>query len=166
MELLRELEVDRLNETNQLVTYGQIGTLYKNFGEFDKSIDFHKMAYEIAKKNNDLKNSAESLHGIGMIYQDKGDYDEALKQYQKSMEIAEKIGDIPGLALSMGQMGNLYMQKKEFANALEFFIRAFLIFTKIGSPSANQARNDIERTRDNLPQKQFHDILKKFKLKL
>jgi tetratricopeptide (TPR) repeat protein len=166
MELLQELEVDKLNETKQLVTYGLIGSLYQDFGEFDKSIDFYNKAYEIAKKNNDLKNSSTALHQIGMIYQYKGEYDEALKQYQKSMEIKEKIGDIPGLAISKGQMGNLYLQKKEFANALEFFIRALLIFTKIGSPYANQARKDIEKTWENLPQKQFHDILKKFKLKL
>jgi tetratricopeptide (TPR) repeat protein len=285
MELLQELDIKKLDKAHQLVTYGRIGSLYQDFGKYDKSIDFHKKAYEIAKRNNDLKNSATALHQIGMIYEDKGDYDEALKQYQKSLkikeeignikgvsaslhqigviyqykgdydealkqyqkagkifekigdingmansfgqigriyeekgnydkalkqyqkaketfektgdikgvsyslhqigmiyqykgdydealkqyqkslEIKEKIGDIPGLALSMGQMGKLYFQRKEFAIALELFIQAFLIFTKIGSPYANQARKDIAGTRENLPEEQFHAILKKFKLK-
>ncbi|MGD2092498.1 MAG: tetratricopeptide repeat protein [Candidatus Aminicenantes bacterium] len=202
MELLRELEFDRLSEDNQAVAYDRIGSLYFNFGEYDTALSYYEKslkideernhikgvssslhqvgrisqekgdydealkqyqkALEISEKIGDIKGVSSSLHQVGMIYQDKGDYDEALKQYQKSLEIKEKIGDIPGLALSMGQMGNLYSQKKEFANALEFFIRAFLIFTKIGSPYANQARKDIEKTRENLTEKQFHDILKKF----
>jgi tetratricopeptide (TPR) repeat protein len=284
MELLKELEVDKLNETNQLITYGQIGNLYYHFGEYDESIYCYNKAYEIAEKNNDLKHSATALHQIGMIYQAKGDYDEALKQYQKaleikekigdikglsesfhqvgiiyhykgdydealkqyqksleikenigdikgiansfgqigmiyekkgdydealkqyqkaketfekiddikgvssslsnigeiyqykgdydeaikqyqkSMEIDEKIGDIPGLAISMGQMGSLYLQRKEFAMALEFFIQAFLIFTKIGSPNANKVKKWILETHENLPEEQFHAILKKFEL--
>jgi tetratricopeptide (TPR) repeat protein len=242
MELLQELELEKINETNQSVICIRIGNLNLYLGEYDNALTFYKKAYEISKKNNDLKNSAESLHGIGMIYQDKGDYDEALKQYQKSMEIkekigdikgvssslhqigiiyqdkgdydealkqyqkaleisekigdikgvsyslhnigaiyqdkgdydealkqyqksmeiTEKIGDIPGLAISWYQIGNLHFQKKEFANALEFFIQAFLIFTKIGSPYANQAKDLILETRENLTEKQFHHILKKF----
>jgi tetratricopeptide (TPR) repeat protein len=139
--------------------------IYQYKGDYDEALKQYQKALEISEKIGDIKGVSYSLHQIGMIYQDKGDYDEALKQYQKSMEIKEKIGDIPGLAISMGQMGNLYLQKKEFANALEFFIRAFLIFTKIGSPYANQAKDHILETRENLPEKQFHDILKKFKLK-
>ncbi len=204
LELLQELELEKLKETNQLVTYGKIGDLYEYFGEYDKALDLYNRAYAIAQKNNDLKNSATALHQIGMIYQYKGDYDEALKQYQKSLEIKEKIGDIKGvsqslhqvgiiyqykgdyekalkqyqksleicekigdsrgIAITLGQMGHLHFKKNEFAIALEFFIQAYLVFAKIGSPYANQARKDIARTREKLPEDQFKAILKKFKL--
>jgi tetratricopeptide (TPR) repeat protein len=164
MELLQELELDRLNETYKLVTYGQMGTLYKDFGEYDKALDFYNRAYEIAQKNNDLKNSATVLQQVGLIYQEKGDYDEALKQYQKSLKIKEKIRDIRGIALLMGQMGELHFQKNEFAAALEFFIQAFLVFAKIGSPYANQTRINIAKTGEKLPEDQFQGILKKFNL--
>ncbi len=164
MELLQELELEKLNEKNQLVTYGIVGDLYKNFGEYDKALDLYNRAYEIAQKNNDLKNSAVVLHQVGMIYQYKGDFDEALKQYQKALEIKEKIGDIKGVSDSLHQMGNLHVQKNEFALALEFFIQAFLVFAKIGSPYAKQAKEHIVKTREKLPENQFHEILKKFKL--
>jgi tetratricopeptide (TPR) repeat protein len=166
MELLQELDIKKINARAQSVVYIRIGNLYINFGKYENALSHYNKACEIAKKNNDSINESHSLHQVGNIYYLKGDYDEALKQYQKSMEIKEKIGDIYGLALSMGQMGSLYLQKKEFANALEFFIRALLIFTKIGSPYANQARKDIEKTRENLTEKQFNDILKKFKVEL
>jgi hypothetical protein len=80
------------------------------------------------------------------------------------MEIDEKIGDIAGAALSMAQIGTLYFNQNKFETALELFIQAFLVFAKIGSPYANQARKDIARVREKLPQEQFNAILKKFNL--
>ncbi|HLP47403.1 MAG TPA: tetratricopeptide repeat protein [Candidatus Kapabacteria bacterium] len=160
MELLMELDIKKLNEMNQLVTFGRIGTLYQGFGEYDKSIDFYQKASEIAQNNKNPKNEAAALHQIGMIYQDKGDYDAALTQYQKSLEINEKIGDIKGMAISMGQMGNLYFNQNQFETAMKLFCRAFVIFTKIGAPYANQAKNDIARCREKMPEEQFMAILK------
>jgi tetratricopeptide (TPR) repeat protein len=164
MELLQGLEVDKLNEENLIITYGNIGDLHSYFGEYDKSILLYKKVYEVAVKNNDIQKLSVALNNIGVIYENIGDYDAALKQYEKSKEIMEKIGDIPGAALSMSQMGKLHFQKKEFETALEYLIQAFLVFTKIGSPYANQARKDISTTREKLSEEQFYAILKKFKL--
>ncbi len=244
MVLLQEFDPVKLNEMNRMVVYGRIGTLYQDFGEYDKSLDFQQKAYEIAQKNNDLKNSAtglhligniyylkgnygaaliqyekakeifeeikdirgeaNSLHQIGIIYHDKRDYDEALNRYQKSLEIRKKIWDIRGISASlhhigmiyqdkgdinaalaqyrqaleieekivdiagaaktMGMMGKLYFQKQEFETALKHFIQAYLVFSKLGSPSANQMKESIAETREKLPEDQFQEILKKFKL--
>jgi tetratricopeptide (TPR) repeat protein len=205
LELLQELELKNISDKHRAVAYHRIGTLYLDFGDYEKALSHYEKSLKIDEKQKnikgvssclhqigniyylkgdydealkqyqkaketfekigDIKGVSSILHVIGLIYQEKGDYDEALKQYQKSMEIREKIGNIPGLALSMGQIGSLHFQKKEFAIALEFSIQAFLIFTKIGSPSANQARKEIAETRENLPEEQFHAILKKFELK-
>jgi hypothetical protein len=44
------------------------------------------------------------------------------------------------------------------------FIKAFLAFAKIGSPYARQMKESIAETREKLPEEQFQEILKKFKL--
>lgn len=147
------------------ISLHKVGMIYERKGDYDKALKQYQKSLEIGMKIGDIKGVSSSLHSVGMIYQEKGDYDKALKHYQKSIEIQEKIGDINGLALSMGQMGSLYLQKEEFVMALELFIQAFLIFTKIDSPNAKTARNGIDRCRENLPEEQFHAILKKFELK-
>lgn len=97
-----------------------------------------------------------------MIYQDKADYDAALKEYQTSLEIREKIGDIAGAALSKAQIGTLYFAQNKFETALRNFIQAYLVFDKIGSPYANQAKKNIARVREKMPEEQFNAILKEF----
>jgi len=164
MELLQELVLEKLDETNRLVTLGRIGSLHQYFGDYDIALEFTQKAYELVKKKDDQKKMAVALHQMGMIYQNKGDYDEALKYYQQSLEIAKKIGDIPSLALSLGQMGSLSFEKKEFAPALKYFIQAFQIFSKIGSPNAEKAVKEIAKTREELPSEEYAAILKEFEL--
>jgi tetratricopeptide (TPR) repeat protein len=111
------------------------------------------------------ENRAEVHHRLGILFGEFfGEYDKALIHYNKALEIKEKIGDIAGAARSMAQMGTLYFQQDKFETALEYFIQAFIVFAKIGSPYANQARNDIARVREKLPEEQFYAILKKFNL--
>jgi tetratricopeptide (TPR) repeat protein len=104
------------------------------------------------------------LHQIGRIYEEKGDYDAALTQYQKAREVFEKIGDIFSAAMCKAQTGLLYFKQNQLEPALKLFIQAFLVFAKIGSPSAHQAKKDIERVRQKLPQDRFHAILTKYNL--
>ena len=66
--------------------------------------------------------------------------------------------------MSHAQMGTLSFQQNKFDTALKYFIQAFLVFAKIGSPYANQAKQYINRVRENLPEDQFNAILKEFNL--
>ncbi|MGD2089881.1 MAG: tetratricopeptide repeat protein [Candidatus Aminicenantes bacterium] len=132
MELLQELDIEKINETAQSVAFIRIGNLNKNFGEFDDALSLYKKAYEISKKNNDDNNIAASLHQIGMIYQLNGDYDAALKQYEKSLEIKEKIGDIKAASSSLHQIGMIYQYKGDYDAALKQYEKAGEIFEKSG----------------------------------
>jgi tetratricopeptide (TPR) repeat protein len=132
MELLQELDIEKINETAQSVACIRIGTLNKDFGKYDNALSLYKKAYEISKKNNDDNNIAASLHQIGMIYQLKGDYDAALKQYEKSLEIKEKIGDIKSASSSLHQIGMIYQYKGDYDAALKQYEKAGEIFEKSG----------------------------------
>jgi tetratricopeptide (TPR) repeat protein len=165
MEFLQELELSELKEENRAEVHRRTGILYGEFFvEFDKALSHFNKALEIHEKRDDIKGVSGSLHNIGVVYQYKGDYEAALNHYKKAMEIREKIGDIKGLAESMGQMGILSFKQNQFENSLKFIIQAFLVFAKIGSTYANQAKKDITRVREKLPEEQFNAILKEFNL--
>jgi len=132
MELLQELVLEKLDETNRLVTLGRIGSLHQYFGDYDIALEFTQKAYELVKKKDDQKKMAVALHQMGMIYQNKGDYDEALKYYKQSLEIKEKIGDIKGVATSMHQIGMIYHDKGDYEEALKHYQEAKKTFEKIG----------------------------------
>jgi len=144
----------------------QIGVIYQDKGDYEAALTNFRKSMEISEKIGDIKGVATSLHQIGNVHYLKGDYDNALQNYQQALEIFEKIGDIAGAALSNAQMGTLYFKQNKFETALKLFIQAFLVFAKIGSPSANQAKKDITRVREKLPEEQFNAILKEFNLPL
>ena len=131
MELLQELEIDKLDEKHRLITYGQMGTLYQGFGNYDTAIEFYNKAYELAQNTNDLKNSSSVLHQIGMIYQYRGDYEEALKHYQQGLEIADKIGDIKGFSESLHLIGRIYKEKGDYEEALKYYQQSLELAEKI-----------------------------------
>jgi tetratricopeptide (TPR) repeat protein len=139
MELLQELDPEKLDDAHRLVAYGRIGTLYLYFGEYDKSFEFQQKAYELAQKNNDLMNSAVFLHQVGMIYHEKGDYEAALKQYEKAKETFEKIEDFKGVAGSLLQIGMIYQEKGAYDVALTKYEKAKETFEKIGDVKGSAA---------------------------
>lgn len=132
MELLQELDIAKMSNQHQVVTYGQMGTLYFHFGEYDKSMSLHKKAYEIAENINDNLSVAAALLEIGTIYKAKRNYDEALRHYEKSLEVSEKIGDSLGLSHSLHQIGMIYEAKGRYDEALRNYEKSLEIKEKIG----------------------------------
>jgi tetratricopeptide (TPR) repeat protein len=132
MELLQELELTNISEENQAVAYHRIGTLYFNFGDYEKTLSHYEKSLKIFEKRNDIKGVSDCLHNIGAIYREKGEYDEALKQCQKALKISEKIGDIKGVSYSLHQVGMIYEDKGNYDEALKQHQKSMEIKEKIG----------------------------------
>jgi len=133
MELLGELELEKLTEENRAIVHNRIGILYGEFfGEYEQALFHYNQALEIFEKMDDIKGVSYNLHQIGMIYEYKGDYDVALIQYQKSMEIDEKIGDIKGVSYSLHQIGMIYQDKGDYDSALKQYQKSLEMKEKIG----------------------------------
>jgi tetratricopeptide (TPR) repeat protein len=133
MDLLQELELPNMSEENQAIAYHQIGTLYLNFGDYDKALSHYEKSLQIDEKRNNIQGVSKRLHQIGIIFEEKGDYDEALKQYQKAKETFEKIGDIKDVSSSLHQIGMIYQYKGEYDEALKQYQKALEISEKIGN---------------------------------
>jgi tetratricopeptide (TPR) repeat protein len=164
----KALKIDEYRNDSQKVAADlhQIGMIYQYKGDYEAALTHYQKAMAEFEKIGALKEISAVLHQIGMIYQYKGDYEAALTHYQKSMDIKDKIGNIAGAALSNAQIGTLYFEQNLFEEALKFFIQAYLVFAKIGSPYANQAKKDINRVRENLPEDQFNAMKKLIEIEI
>jgi len=131
LDLVQELTTYDIDDMHRLVTYGRMGNLYQDFGDYDLSMKYHKKAYDIAQKMNDLKHTFTSLHQIGMIYEEKGDYEEALKHYRQSCKIAERIRDTKGIAASLHNIGTIYQEKGDYMEALKHYQQSKELAEKI-----------------------------------
>lgn len=67
-----------------------IGFCYRNMGEFDKAIHFHKIALSIKQRANMDKTLAYSLGAIGRAYQGKNMIDSAIHYIQQEYNLARQ----------------------------------------------------------------------------
>jgi len=133
MELLAELELERLPEENRAEVHHRIGILYGDFfGEYEQALFHYSQSLAIHEKLDNIKGVSVSLHQIGNVHYLKGDYDAALTNYQKSLEIDEKSGDIKGVSASLHQIGVIYQYKGDYDAALTNYQKSLEIKEKIG----------------------------------
>lgn len=69
--------------------YNILGVIYSELNEYDKSIEFHKKAFELL--NTDIvlyesQSKATSLNNIGLIYQNQKKYSEAISYFNEAYE--------------------------------------------------------------------------------
>merc|ERR1712178_446432 len=91
-----ESEVETEGNSDIARSLGDIGTVYKNKGNYDEALMYYQKSLKIKYRVYGVDESevetegnshiASSLHSIGIVYREKGNYDEALMYYQKSLK--------------------------------------------------------------------------------
>lgn len=114
-------EEDLSNET--LLTYGiclnWLGINYRNNSEFDKAMNFHHKALNIAK---DVKNPRLEAHvnaNIGAIYLWKKEFSHVINPWKQSLKISKEINDHPWEAHYTIDVGYMYFLERNYDEALK-----------------------------------------------
>ncbi|MCP5107875.1 MAG: tetratricopeptide repeat protein [bacterium] len=132
MELLQELDNNKINDNYKYNIHLELGTLHRMLGKYQDSLIYYKNSINFAKKMNDSRKIASGLHGIGNIFLDQGQYEEALEHYMESKQIFEGINAKKELSGILHQIGTIYQNKGDYDEALEQFQKAKEVFGKIG----------------------------------
>ena len=141
-------------QQNIAASHIHLGSVYKQAGNFDKSIEHMKSALEIQKEvsGEDHPIIASSYNNIGSIYYQKGDYNEAIDHYRMALQINTKIhgdSDVPN-ADTAGTHHNLGVALKfvpgQYEQAVEHCQKAISmrrqLFEKDGSENANSVKEE------------------------
>ncbi|CAM4951947.1 unnamed protein product [Rotaria socialis] len=112
-------------------TYGNIGLLYKNMGEYSKALEYHSKSLKIYEISLPATHPylARSYSCIGGVYDDMGEYSKALEYYEKSHKIYEISlpATHPHLATSNSCIGGVYSSMDEYSKALEYYEKSIKI---------------------------------------
>ena len=113
------------NSESSPYTYNLIGKLYLKRGFYDGALNYHKIAYNIAKKFNGQLDLVQSLLGMGSVYEKKQDFKAAILAYKEAETIADEIKAnkelehvYNGMAASLANVGdykNAYAYKAKHA---------------------------------------------------
>ncbi|MBW8060807.1 MAG: tetratricopeptide repeat protein, partial [Solirubrobacterales bacterium] len=124
LEIRKEINVEHPEESGNkqgiAISLNNIGRIYYNQGNPDKSLEYYLQSLEIRKEINDKQGIASSLNNIGVIYYNQGNpdkvypverdslFNKALEYYLQSLEIRKEINDKQGIAMSLNNIGSIY----------------------------------------------------------
>jgi tetratricopeptide (TPR) repeat protein len=128
------LEVARAQgeRTREAVLLNEVGSLYYNKGEFNKSLEYFERSQTIFEGIGDRGGLAESLRVRGNIYREKGLWDEAMKYFEHSLALYDEVGDRAGLARALIDIGIIYCDRGLLSEALEHYEHSRAIWEEIG----------------------------------
>jgi tetratricopeptide (TPR) repeat protein len=81
------------NEQDLAVGYGNLGSVYRQQGDFSRAIEAYHNALELHLKIGEEQEIAKDYVNLGTVYGQQGKYDLAMEMYQKALEILLRLGD-------------------------------------------------------------------------
>ncbi len=115
---------EELNEPEKLATvYRNMGSLFNDFEDSEKSIDFYTKALNIYTKTNDYKSTITCLRVLGDAHIVKSHNDMAMEYFSRGLSISKKNRNYEKAKLLTG-IGNLFYSLNNFEKALLYFKEA------------------------------------------
>ncbi len=107
--------------------YNTIAIIYSRQQNFDKSLEYHRLALRIRQELGMEKQIASSLNNIGIIFRKKALYDSALFYYQRSLAIKRRLNNARSRGSTLNNIGTVLMDLEKFNDAEPYLLEALSI---------------------------------------
>lgn len=132
---MRDLQYkSKLVKYNEAESYAlnSLGIIYRDISHYDKALEAHKQAYDIADLIGNLEQEIISLNMMGVVYRRMDVIKLALDYHKKALEIANKVENpsktiTASIAVSQNSMGNIYLTLKQYDLAIKEFNKSLVI---------------------------------------
>ena len=112
-------------------SFNNAGAAYLRRGNYNKAIEYNKLALKLQIDLNDEIGKARSFNNIAIVYRKQGLYNKALKLYKQALNIFEEKGRHRNIAFTLNNMGEVYQRQGIYAKALECQKKALDIRQKL-----------------------------------
>ena len=109
-----------------------IGIIYDNMEDYDKSIETYKRGLDIVKDSGNQLLITNFLNNLGEDYKKKREYDTAREYYQRSYELNNKIGYAEGIAVTLNNLGECDYYNGDYQAALDKFEKSYMMLENMG----------------------------------
>lgn len=123
----------RIRDKEIFDLYALFGSIYRNMGEFDKSMEYFEKSLGFAGKNNDDHGKAVAYANIGTVYSSEGDKTKALEIYLDSLKFFEKHNYTKNIATSCVNIAFVYSNLNDHNKAYDFIKKAIELYKEIGA---------------------------------
>jgi ATP/maltotriose-dependent transcriptional regulator MalT len=119
-EILHELG-DRRGE---LVVLGNIGTVVRSRGDFERSVQIFQDVLAGMREIGDERGIASALSNLGLAFTDLGDLDQATAYCLQAIEILERIGLVRMIALAQLSVADIALRRGDNVEAIDWATRS------------------------------------------
>jgi tetratricopeptide (TPR) repeat protein len=119
----------------ELETYvlGTLGAVYRELGEAERAVEYHKKALGIAQTSKNRLEEAQSLVYLSEDYSYLGLYREAIDYARKCAAIFEEVRNQEGVAAAYKAIGEIAMANRDYSGAKQALARALAVAHAMGS---------------------------------
>ncbi len=129
-QLALELNVD--NDSTRARLYNRMIVLERDFGNFEKAVQYGENALVLFRKEGDSAGVAETMLNMSNIYRYLGKFDQAMTNLFAALNVFEQQKDSCDISRTMGNIANLYMDIDDRTNAKEYFLKAIRHASSLG----------------------------------
>lgn len=108
------------NKNLQARSLNLMGVIYRNLGNYDKSISAYTSALRLAEEVKDSVQIAFSYNNIGGIYRLQGNNSLALEYILRALAVFEKLKHKEGMSFCTINIGLIYRRQGNYIKALEY----------------------------------------------
>ena len=121
-----------------------LGNIYMDLEEFDKSFIYLSEALEIREKKDNRSGLSKSFLSIGKFHKVQKREEEALASFYKALELAQKVGVIGSISESQQLIFEMYHEKAMLDSALKYHLLHTELKDKINRGNALKELKQFE----------------------
>ncbi|WP_194974687.1 tetratricopeptide repeat protein [Aquiflexum lacus] len=133
-------------ETELSNLLNNLGTIYMELEEFDKSFVYLSEAFELRESKDDRSGLIKSFLSIGKFHRSQQKGEDALASFYNALELAQKVGVISSISESQYLIFEIYHEKAMLDSALKYHLLHTALKDKINNENALKELQQFEIT--------------------
>jgi two-component system, NarL family, sensor kinase len=111
-------------------SYNTLGVIYRNRGDYTKSLDFYMQSLKIYESLNVVSKVGISYNNIAVVHMYNENYSKAKEFFGKALEIFNEINDDEGKALALNNLGIIAYYENDLTTSIQYFEQSLEIERK------------------------------------
>ena len=117
----------------EALALGNLGTAYKNLGEYDRALALHEQSLARKRELGDRSEQAKTLSNIGLVHWSRGRCGDAVPRFDEASRIFEELGQTEFLASVLNNRGLCLDTLGHFGESRATYERALALHRKHGN---------------------------------
>ncbi|MEZ5197335.1 MAG: tetratricopeptide repeat protein [Bacteroidales bacterium] len=112
------------DSVNIIKIWNNMGMIYNNLGDYDKSIEFQLKSLEAKLKLNDSAGIAISYNNIGTTYYELKNFPKSYEFFNKALILSKKLNTLQSTQGILNNLGVIDQENGNFEKSIEYFLES------------------------------------------